>query len=68
MRPLLPGAIPERFNIGGISMAKKSPWHSIKANVHHDNTDCNTGNNIERENIRQGTGGKPLCAECARLR
>jgi hypothetical protein len=46
---------------------KKSPWHSIKQNVHHNDTDCNTGNNIERENIRQGTGGKPLCAECARL-
>jgi hypothetical protein len=26
-----------------------------------------TGNNIERENLRQGTGGKPLCKECARL-
>ena len=46
---------------------KKSPWHSIKQNVHHNDTDCNTGNNIEPENLRQGTGGKPLCAECARL-
>lgn len=48
-------------------MTKKSPWHSIKQNVHHNNTECNTGNNIERENLRDGTGGKPLCAECARL-
>lgn len=51
-------------------MPKKSPWYSIKSTdppVHHDNTNCNTGNNIERENLRQGTGGKPLCAECARL-
>jgi hypothetical protein len=48
-------------------MAKKSPWHSIKQAVHHDNTNCNTGNNIERENIRQGTGSKPLCQECANL-
>lgn len=47
---------------------KTSPWHSIKASVHHNDTDCNTGNNIERENIRYGTGGKPLCSECARLR
>lgn len=46
---------------------KKSPWHSIKQTVHHDNTECNTGNNIERENIRTGTGGKPLCGECARI-
>lgn len=46
---------------------RKSPWHSVKQNVHHDNTECNTGNNIETENLRQGTGSKPLCQECARL-
>jgi hypothetical protein len=46
---------------------KTSPWHSIKASVHHDNTSCNTGNNIERENRQSGTGGKPRCAECAAL-
>ena len=46
---------------------KTSPWHSIKSGVHHNDTDCNTGNNIERENLRYGTGGKPLCAECASL-
>lgn len=34
---------------------------------HHNNTNCNTGNNIEKENVRTGTGGKPLCAECAKL-
>ena len=48
-------------------MARRSPWHSLKSNVHHNNTDCNTGNNIERENLRSGTGGKPLCSECSRL-
>ena len=48
-------------------MAKKSPWHSIKANVHHNDSNCNTGNNIEKENIRQGDGNKPLCDECSRL-
>ena len=57
-----PGA--ERNDIMSIT----SPWHSIKQSVHHNNTQCNTGNNIERENRRSGTGGKPLCAECARLR
>jgi len=45
-------------------MPKKDPWHSIKQDVHHNNTNCNTGNNIERENLRSGTGGKPLCKEC----
>ena len=49
-------------------MPKASPWHSIKSPVHHNNTECNTGNNIERENLRQGTGGKPLCDECDRLK
>ena len=48
-------------------MPKAYPWHSIKSPVHHNNTARNTGNNIERENLRSGTGGKPLCAECADL-
>ena len=48
-------------------MPQTAAWHSTKANVHHNNTNCNTGNNIERENRQPGTGGKPLCAECARL-
>jgi hypothetical protein len=45
-------------------MPRKAPWNSVKEPVHHDNSNCNTGNNIERENIRQGTGGKPRCKEC----
>lgn len=48
-------------------MARTSPWHSIRQAVHHDNTACTEGNNIERENWRSGTGGKPLCERCARL-
>ncbi len=44
-----------------------APWHSVKQNVHHHNTNCNTGNNIEAENYRTGTGGKPLCVECGTL-
>jgi len=48
-------------------MPKISPWHSVKQSVHHDNTNCNTGNNIEKENLRSGTGGKPKCKECANL-
>lgn len=48
-------------------MAKKDPWYSIKQPVHHNNTNCNTGNNIESENLRDGTGGKPLCQECKEL-
>ena len=46
---------------------KVSAWHSVKVNVHHVCTNCNTGNNIESENRREGTGSKPLCQECADL-
>jgi hypothetical protein len=48
-------------------MPEVSPWYSIKQNVHHDNTNCSTGNNIEKENLHSGTGAKPLCSECAGL-
>lgn len=48
-------------------MPKHSPWHSVKEDVHHDNTDCNAGYRIETENLRAGTGNKPLCSECQRL-
>jgi len=46
---------------------KTSPWHSIKQAKYHDNTECTEGNNIERENRREGTGGKPICEHCERL-
>ena len=48
-------------------MAKKAAWHSIKSGVHHVCTNCNTGNNIEKENLQRGTSRKPLCKECSRL-
>jgi len=48
-------------------MATTSPWHSIKQHVHHNNTNCNTGNNIEKENHKNGTGDKPICEECKKL-
>ena len=43
-------------------MPYKSPWHSIKQNVHHNNSNCNTGNNVEFENIRAGTRRRARCA------
>jgi hypothetical protein len=42
-------------------------WYSIRSDVHHTNPDCTTGNNIEEANLRQGTGGRRKCDECARL-
>jgi len=51
-------------------VAKVDPFHSIAPNdpkVHHDNSSCTEGNNIEPQNKRSGTGGYPLCAHCQRL-
>jgi hypothetical protein len=48
-------------------MPQRAPWHSVKQPDYHNNTACKTGNNIEPENLRQGTGGKRLCKECEEL-
>lgn len=50
-------------------MAKVSPFHSKKAgtSVHHDNSSCTEGNNIETANKVSGTGGLPKCEHCKRL-
>lgn len=48
-------------------MAKVAPFNSIKQTVYHNDNRCTEGNNIERENWRTGTGGKPLCTHCQRL-
>lgn len=47
-----------------------SPFHSVKpntSNVHHNNSKCTEGNNIEKEYWRAGTGGRPLCAHCTKF-
>jgi hypothetical protein len=52
----------------GGAMPYKNPWYSTKTrDKHHNNSNCNTGNNIEQEYIAQGTGGLPFCQECAKL-
>jgi len=50
-------------------MAKVSPFHSTRTGetVHHNNDSCTEGNNIEDRYKASGTGGRPLCAHCARL-
>jgi hypothetical protein len=48
-------------------MPWKSPWHSILQYVHHNNTACTEGNNIEPRYLQHGTGNKPLCEHCRRL-
>jgi hypothetical protein len=50
-------------------MPTTSPWHSKRSGetVHHDNTRCTEGNNIESYYRAPGTGGRPLCKHCADL-
>lgn len=51
-------------------MAKVAPFHSTALNapkVHHNNSSCTEGNNIEAKNKASGTGNHPLCAHCGRL-
>ena len=48
-------------------MTTTAPWHSTNSDVYHNNPNCNTGNNIESENYRNGKGGKSLCKECKSL-
>jgi hypothetical protein len=50
-------------------MARHQQWHSARdgERVHHDNEDCPDGQNIDYYWLRHHTGGRPLCANCARL-
>jgi len=44
--------------------------HSIKPNaprVYHNNSRCAELNNIQAEDRRQGTGGRPVCLHCSSL-
>ena len=43
------------------------PWHAADSDVYHSNPNCQTGNSIAPENVREGTGGKSPCGECERL-
>jgi hypothetical protein len=51
-------------------MSYASPIYSVKETarkVYHNNNKCTERNNIEPANVRQGTGGRPLCDHCDRL-
>lgn len=48
-------------------MPKTYPWNSVKEPHHHDNTRCGPGSEIPAHNRQSGTGGKPLCKDCAKL-
>jgi hypothetical protein len=42
-------------------------FHSIKETCFHNNWLCSEGGEVPARHIMQGTGGKPLCENCARL-
>jgi hypothetical protein len=42
-------------------------FHSIKEERFHNNWLCSAGGEVPTRHIMQGTGGKPLCENCARL-
>ena len=50
-------------------MAKVAAFHSIKpsASVYHDESTCTEGNNIEANNRRSGTAGRPKCDRCKEI-
>ena len=49
-------------------MPRVSPFYSVKnPGVYHVCSNCTEGNNIEKENKRQGTGGGKLCNRCSQL-
>jgi len=52
----------------------QSSWFSTERNdgvnktdVHHHNTACKEGKDIEKNHHRYGTDNRPLCKQCARL-
>ena len=49
-------------------MAVTAPWHSVKEDVHHNNDECFYGGEIKFRYARLGTGNKPLCKDCVRLK
>ena len=51
-------------------MGKVPPIHSIKKtdrHVYHDDDQCTERNNIESDNRRSGTNGRPKCDRCKEL-
>ena len=45
----------------------KERWHKVMEPVHHSHPNCEAGQAARGKYHRTGTGGKPLCPECASL-
>lgn len=49
-------------------MSKVAAFHSTNPNlvtkVHHDESTCTEGNNIEKHYLKSGTDSRPKCKNC----
>lgn len=48
-------------------MSRTGPWHAPLEGIYHDNSDCWAGRGLAGKQRIDGSGGKRLCAECAKL-
>ena len=48
-------------------MPRIDNFHSAKERCYHDNTLCHIVSTIPQNERISGTGGKPLCKDCAKL-
>jgi hypothetical protein len=49
---------------------KSAPYYSTNPtdpDVHHDHSDCPSGQQIPPANRRSGTNGKPRCKHCEKI-
>ena len=46
---------------------KAMAYHSKNSSVYHKYKRCTVGNNIEKDNLKSGTGGKTLCQTCKEI-
>jgi len=43
-------------------------YYSITSDFYHTFKKCTVGNNIKKNNLKNGTGGKRLCKTCADMK
>ena len=48
-------------------MPTTTPWNIVGDPNHHSHSGCAEGRDFKPTDYRPGTGGKPLCPECAHL-
>ena len=58
---------PQGPSIALLQSFANRPWHSTKSSTHHIHSSCSTGCNVNKKDLRLGTGNKPLCGECAHI-